>query len=181
MELYLNSKIESIPVFKELLTLLKGVLSNKDIASQLKDLSDIESVQHLYDPVRDFLDFYILTANLDMDEYRKDYIVNALYAAKGAPKIFEVFEECFDTKIVYIYEFPILTIIEFVNLKINDVIAFINKFINMLYYLLYFTDITIHIKNLILSLQGQLVQYNAALALGYDYYKIEVSEDGLNH
>lgn len=181
MKIYLNKKIESIPIFKKLLILMEGVSTHQDLISDFKDIDDISEVKHLYDPVRDFLEFYISSSNISMDQGRQDYIVNALYAAKGAPKVFEIFDEVFQVQIKYEYDFPVIKIIEFINLKISDVILFINKFINMLYYLLYYTEITIHIKNLLLSLQGQLIQYNSGLILGYDSYDITTIEYGLKY
>lgn len=169
MKLYLNKKLEEIPVYRDLLIVLNGMYESKKLDSS--DVSKIES-RHLYDPVRDFMEFFSDSADLKLDDARMDYIVNSFYASKGSPKIFDMFDELFDVRVRYNYKFPVIEIMEFGRLKLSDVILFINKFINMIYYLIYYTEININIKNLILSLQGKLVQYNSGKVIGYDTYKI---------
>lgn len=169
MKLYLNKKLEEIPVYRDLLILINEMYKSGKLDSS--DMSKIES-RHLYDPVRDFIDFFSKSSNLNLDEGRIDYIVNSFYSSKGSPKIFDMFDELFDVRVKYNYRFPVIEIMEFGKLKLSDVILFINKFINMIYYLIYYTEININIKKLVLSLQGNLIQYNSGKVIGYDIYKI---------
>lgn len=169
MKFYLNKKLEEIPIYRDLLILVNDLQESGKL-----DLVDVENIdsRHLYDPVRDFMEFFSESSNIKFDETRMDYIVNAFYSSKGSPKIFDMFDELFDVRVRYNYKFPVIEIMEFGKLKLSDVILFINKFVNMIYYLIYYTEININIKNLILSLQGNLVQYNSGIALGYSKYKI---------
>lgn len=173
MKLYLNKKIESIPIFKSLIILLSNIESDERLKGNFKSIDDIYNVIHMTDPVRDFINYYLLSSNTEMSQGQIDYIINALYAAKGAPRVMEIFKECFDINVNYKYDFPVLEVLEFYILKVSDVELFLQKFKNMLYHLLYYTELNMYIKRLILSLQGELVQYNAGMVLGYATYKVE--------
>lgn len=170
MEIYLNKKLESIPVYQTLVKLLESLDSS---SLQQLSIDDIESTRHLYDPVLDFIEFYIKTAvDNTIDEERKIYIVNALYAAKGAPKIFEMIRELLKIELSYEYKFPIIKLVNFESIVINNVSKYVEKFTNMIYYLLYYTKITIHIKHLILSLQGNLITYRSVKSIGFNTYNL---------
>lgn len=172
MDLYLNKKLQSIPIFRIMLTLLEKFNMTDLMKSNLIEIDDADLTRHIWDPVQDFLDYYIQSSNIPMDEGRKQYIINSLYAAKGSKLVFDIFEEVFDVRLDYDYPFPKIELLEFDPLKINNVEIFVNKLSTMLYYLIYYSELTIHIKNLTLSLQGELVQYTGGLVLGYQYHNI---------
>lgn len=181
MKLYLDRNVESIPIFKQLITILQGIDSS-DLRSKLHNISEIQSVRQLHDPVVDFIDFYVQNSKLQ-DQFpqgRIQYIVNALYAAKGAPKVFEIFYECLGIKISYIYNFPELEVVQFNNVKASDALLFLDKFNSMIYYLLYYTKLNLYIKNLMLNLQGEIVQYISATVFGYCLYAVDKNNVSFN-
>lgn len=167
MKLYLNKKLESIFVLKEVDTLLRDLLDNPEYNSILTNIDSIETVQHIIDPVQDFIDYYEKDSNVKLGEERKQYIKNALYSAKGAPEVFKVFELCFEVHIDYTYNFPVVEVVDIYVLKISDVILFTNKFKTLIYHLLYYTELYLYIKNLILNLTGDLVNNSSVAVKGY--------------
>lgn len=183
MKLYLDRSLEDIPLFKNLIILLRGILSNKQYQSEYLTPEDIYKISHLYDPVRDFFEYYIgiVTADSDDKDYknllypegRLQYMINAMYASKGAIKVFETLEELTEIPITYKYNFPVIELMQFKDITIDNVDIFVNKLTNMLYYLLYYTDIIIKIIDLTLKINAKLAEYKYKKVLPYQVFKFE--------
>jgi len=172
MQLYLNNKIESIPVFKTLIDLLRESDSIKDkLGDQYHELSEIYEVAHLSDPVRDYVEYQLMIEG-PVDKGRSDYIVNALYAAKGSPLVFEVIKETLSQNIYYRYTFPVLNVVRLEELHTEDLITSVRKMKDMLYYLLYYIKASIYINNVILQLKGSKNLLITTNSFGYCYYQM---------
>jgi len=171
MKLYLNQKIESIPIFDQLVTLLNNVKDNKKLIGQIRDVEDLYKVNHINDPVVEFIEFYNGSSRESDKKYNKDqieYIKNALYAAKGAVKVLEVYEEVFEVKLTNVtYNFPKLDVVRFDTLYSTNTELFCTKLENMLYYLIYFTEINIYINHITTLLNGTLTTYNSGILLPF--------------
>lgn len=167
MKLYLNDKERSM----EFLNLLEVMLSESLTDSKLNlDTTElIKNTNGVIDPVEDFLDYFVEDSLQQdtIDEVRKNWIKNALYAAKGAPQVFEIFQDAFGIKIDYTYNFPVIEVLNFKVLQVSDVILFVKKFKEILYNLLYYTELNLQIKDLILNIIGLLQQTNQIGVRGF--------------
>jgi len=171
--MYLDRSLEDIPLFKNLMILLNGILSNPDYQKNYLTVDDIYKVTHLYDPVRDFIDYYEQSRGKLYSEGHKQFIVNALYACKGTIKVFEMIQDAFEIKVDYKYNFPVIDLIQFESISITNIETFKVKLSNMLYYLLYYTDITMRIINLIFNVNDTLVEYKYKYNENYQIFKFE--------
>lgn len=172
MKLYLNERLESFYVLRLVDLLLTEVMKDPDLVK----VSDIYKVQRIQDPVYEFLDYYSQSSSIYLSEERKQYIKNALYAAKGAPQVIEVFGQLLDLEVEYEYNFPVLDVMNFKVLQISDVIMFTKKFKELLYHILYYTRVNVYIKDLILLIRGDLTDYSTYLHKGFYLVNLEVDE-----
>jgi len=157
MNIYLDKDLEDIGVFRDLLTLIKGIVDDPTM-DQVGKIDKIYSIYHLWDPVIDYLDFYVQDGGLDWDRARIEYMQNALYAAKGSTYVLDVMGELMETTIDYIYEFPVLEV-TFDTYITSNLEESMKRFKTALYYLLYYTKLSVYITNLILSIRDSLVEY----------------------
>lgn len=174
MEIILNRKLESIPIFRQMLTLLRGYLNgNAAGREELKREVDIHGVRHLYDPVVDYVNYHSDSANLNLTEGHRQYIVNSLYAAKGSPRVLEIYGELFESSVEYKYNFPRLQFVNFSYMKSNDITLFLRKLGDMLYYLMYYDELVLEITNLLLPIEGELIDTWSSLRLDYNRTEVE--------
>jgi hypothetical protein len=143
---------------------------------ELVRISDIYKVQRVQDPVYDFLDYYSQSSSIHLSDERKQYIKNSLYAVKGAPQVIELLGRLLDLRVIYTYNFPVLDIIDFDSLQISDIITFTRKLKELLYHLLYYTTLNIYINDLILLLQGNLIDYSTYTYKGFYNINLEIHD-----
>jgi hypothetical protein len=172
MKLYLNERLESFYVLR----LTDLLLSELMMDPELVRISDIYKVQRVQDPVYDFLDYYSQSSSIHLSDERKQYIKNSLYAVKGAPQVIELLGRLLDLRVIYTYNFPVLDIIDFDSLQISDIITFTRKLKELLYHLLYYTTLNIYINDLILLLQGNLIDYSTYTYKGFYNINLEIHD-----
>lgn len=172
MKLYLDKKIESIPIFRDLLILLRDFYQDKVVKDNLLKIEDIPALNKLYDPVRDFIEFYVKGSKLYMSPDRITFIVNALYKAKGAPQIFDIMEEFLEIKVEWTYEFPVISVLRLSELRLSDIPTFLDKLENALTYLIYFTDLTLELRKITLVLDGHILEYVMGAYENYNIHNI---------
>jgi len=172
MKLYLDRKIESIPIFRDLLILLKDFYQDEDIKKNILSIEDIPALYKLYDPVRDFIEFYATGTKRPMTADRINYIVNALYKAKGAPQIFDIMEELLEISVEWTYNFPEIEVLRLSELRLSDIPTFLDKLENALTYLLYFTKLKLELRKLTLVLDGHILEYVMGAFENYDIHNI---------
>lgn len=165
MKLYLNDKERSLTFLKLLEVMLNGALDSTNLNLDTESL--IYNTNGISDPVEDFLTYYVEDSKSNFDKPTLEWIKNALYAAKGAPSVLDVLQDALGTKIEYEYEFPVLNIIKFENLSLSNLILFMTKFQSLLYYLMFFTELSIAIEHLTLKLIGDLTQNNQLYIKGF--------------
>lgn len=163
MKLYLNEKLESIYVLNQLNELLTAITSDPTYSK----ISDISNVTQLFDPADDFLTYYISDSGLGIDKSRKQYIANSLYAAKGAPNVIDILASTLEIQITYEYNYPVLTVVQFNSLRVTNLALFVKKFNELMYNLIYYTQITTYIKNYLLNLVGNLIDNYSISAIGF--------------
>jgi len=156
MQLNLNSRQLQLEILKDLDFLLNAYVLEENPLT----LRDIFKVDLYYSPIDDFYKFYAEVANYKMDLATLRYFKNQLYLNKGTSKIFELIKDSLSSKntiftptediitpvnFEYEYDFPDLKI-EIEELT-SDMIpsVFMDKFITMLIYLIFYNDETLEI------------------------------------
>jgi hypothetical protein len=110
---------------------------------------------------------------------RQQYIKNALYAVKGAPEVFNAIERCFELKIEWKYNFPIIEIFNIETIVLSNVPLFDNKIRYLLYHLLYYTQLNLYIKNLILALRGEVINNHMVMKKAFTVVDTYWREDDI--
>ena len=162
MNLYIDKDVKEIPVIRNLLRLLDGVLNDPEIAPSIVSVDDIDKVEHLWDPVDEFINFYKNSSGIEISEDRQVYIKSSLYAAKGSIKVFDILSEVLELKLNYEYNFPVIKLVNFNDIRLQDLETFLEKLTSMLYYLIYYTEVKIEITNMILNVRSTILDYKSA-------------------
>lgn len=169
MILHLSEKLDSI----YLLSSINEIIKESQGLTSTKIIENLASVRAVRDPVENFLIFYSEDSGFQLDSIRRNYIKNALYSAKGAPEIFSILGECLEISIEYSYEYPIIEILRFNVLNLSNPEIFISKFKDLIYSLLYYTELNLLVNSLILRIIGNLIGYNSQNAIGYSNINLE--------
>ena len=157
MKAYLNDKERLGSKFLALLEYLLESSYNDSISRlNLDKESLIYDTYSISDPVLEFLNYYNQDSNSNLDKVTIEYIKNALYAMKGAPAIIDIVSEFIGSKIEYTYEFPKFTVMRISALNTSNPSMFITKFKDLLYYLLFYTELKVTIDHLVLMIKGYL-------------------------
>lgn len=174
MKLYLNDKERTIPFLRLLELMLKGAIESGEV--NLSTLESIAQADKYVDPVRDFLDYYIEDSGQQdkFDEGRIQWIRNALYAAKGAPQVLEILKESLGIGITYEYSIPVLNVLQFDRLELQDVVLFYKRFSLLLYYLIYYSSFNMMIRELVINVIENLSQSNYIGLKGFINLKSEL-------
>jgi hypothetical protein len=176
MKLYLNDKLESVYLIKEIETLLNGLVDNSDYNKLLKTISDIESVDHIIDPVQYFLNYYQIDSGITFSDGRLQYIKNALYSVKGSEEVINTLNLLLGIGITYTYNYPELDISDISTMKISNPIEFIKKLKDMLECLMYYNIIKIILKHLLLKITGD---FNDSIGYAFTgFYEINNLKNG---
>lgn len=176
MRLYYHNKIGSIPLFDNIRKLMEASYGSSAI--DMKTAADLLAVKSLQDPVRDFVDFYFHEQGVSIGDTDMSYVVNRLYNAKGGLEVFNVMKELLsipegtgrtpiDFSITCVYDFPNMDILNFRELKVEDINRFVDKLSKMTYVLLFYDKLKVTIDHLILRVSETLYTYILSGAVPY--------------
>jgi hypothetical protein len=177
MKLFLNEKLETIFVLKELDTMISDMINDPRYNSLIKDIDSIDLVRATIDPVQVFLDYWVVEVNTEISEERQQYIKNALYAVKGSPEVFNVFNRCFELSLMWEYEYPVIKVFSIESIELSSVSIFESKIKYLFYHLLYYIEINIYIRNLIYKLIGELINYRTVIKLGFNVVETYIGDE----
>jgi len=165
MNLYLNDKERKILLLKLFEDLLHEVIDRYKI--DIYRIKDIYKVIGTYDPVLEFIEYYCTEFGVILDTPTKKYIANLLYAAKGTNEIEHILTTYLGneanpaSEFIVQIEYPIIKKLGITNLSSADPIKFATNLQNMIYNLVFYSELTTILVEVILKLESEVTSTNS--------------------